>query len=137
MIAQPKVEGDVTTPWRDWGKVDLDAEGRLCSVTRLLVAIFDNATEHGLESEPPDVRVNFDDQTKIVSLIVSNKVGPNVAATGSRLRVGMQGNDVLRSLAKQLDAQLTLPSAMPIEGEDYVVRVEIPSLSVFFPFMSA
>jgi hypothetical protein len=133
MMARPAIDGDVETQWGDWVKIDLEAEGRLCSVTRLMVAIFDNATEHGVRDKPPEVTVAFDNQTKIVSIVVSNKVGSNEATPGSRLRIGMQGNDVLRSLAEQLDAKLTIPDTpKPRQGEDYVVTVRIPSLSIFF-----
>jgi len=132
MMDRPTTTGKADTLWRDWSKIDLESEGRLCSVTRLLVAIFDNATEHGLPGQSPNVAVKFIDEKKILSLIVSNIAGDVAAPTSSRLRIGMKGNDVLQFLAAQLEAQLTLPPTRPKRGEKYVVEVEIPTLDIFF-----
>lgn len=133
MVARPDITGDVDVSWGNWKKIGLDSESRLCSFTRLLVAIFDNATEHGVISEPPAVNLTFSSKTKMVSLRVSNTVGDRVTGNYSRLRVGMKGNDVLVYLAKQLGTQFTPPNHLPKTGEEYIVEFEIPSLDIFFP----
>jgi hypothetical protein len=156
MLAKPDIEGDVDVSWGDWKKIGLDSESRLCSFTRLLVAIFDNATEHGMISEPPTVNLTFSSKTKLISLRVSNTVGDIVSGNYSRLRVGMKGNDVLVYLAKQLGTQFNppnkrrkagdiyvvefekqienerAPADAPQTGDKYVVEFEIPSFDVLF-----
>jgi hypothetical protein len=75
-----------------------------------LVAIFDNAAEHGVPGVPPEINVSYDDATQIASISVYNTVGKdkeNVGTAASRLRIGMQGVEVLKYLAEQLNAVLT------------------------------
>jgi hypothetical protein len=133
MVAKPEVTGAVDHDWGNWKAIDLDAEGRLCSVTRLLVAIFDNLAEHGMPGQAPRVHVDRNDESRTISVRVSNIVRRNVAPSDSRLRIGMKGNDVLHFLADQLNANLVLPNPVPQPDEEYEVAVEIPSLDPFFP----
>lgn len=133
MAARLKITGDVDAPWGDWESNDLDNVNRLCLVTRLLVAIFDNAVEHGDEDQPPAVNVTFDWETKMATLRVSNVTGDKSGGNYSRLRVAMKGNDVLTYLAEQLGTKYEAPNPPPPKGKDYVVEINMPSLGVFFP----
>lgn len=128
----PEITGDINTLWPDWQRIDLKSEGLLCSLTRLLVAIFDNVFEHGIRDQSIHVKLTFDTDSKLVTLLVSNKVARKVTSAPSRLRVGMQGNEVLSSLTLQLNGELTLPASELEVGDDYVVNVRIPGLDLFF-----
>jgi hypothetical protein len=128
----PEIAGDVNSPWPDWGRIDLKSEGLLCSLTRLLVAIFDNTFVHGMRDEPINVNFTFNTETKLASLSVINKVARKGSNDSDRLRMGMQGNEVLDALTQQLNGQLKLPSYEVEVGDDYVVEVQIPGLGLFF-----
>jgi len=133
LIKLPEITGEVDVPWGDLEQIDLESQSRLCTVTRLLVAIFDNAMEHGVACDTPDVKVKFDAATGTMSLQVSNVTGDRLTDNYSRLRVGMKGNDVLTYLAEQLGTKFTAPHPAPKPGEKYILRIDIPSMGIFFP----
>ena len=127
--------GDVDLEWRSWDNIDTSSEIVVCFVTRLLVALFDNATEHGVSSDTPDVNITYNPASVKVQITVSNIVGHKKTDSGkkrSRLRIGMKGVDVIRDLVeKKLNGVIAFPEDSHMEGEMYSVQVEIPFNGVF------
>lgn len=133
LVFSPTVSGDVRASMLIGDFLNKDtqrqAEAWLCALTRYMVAVFDNYWNHADLSIPPaiEVEVTASDVATTMSLSVIDIIRGDTR-DDSRLRIGMNGMDVLCALARQLGAQIFPPNE-PLEvGGKYIltIRCQIP-----------
>jgi hypothetical protein len=144
LMLYPDISGEAT--WSTQIPFTLSKSDRryiekwICGVTRLFAALFDNYWTHADTAVPPKVAVGLvmaadsDGPSKLEIEYSNVTIGGTV--DGSRLRIGMEGADVLRFLALQLPAKIDLPNAKPRAGTAYRVKISDLEIPTAFPMSS-